>query len=323
VQEKYPRFKKYPVDRTSDKILVISYPAGGFGHFIFYLLTHFTQETVKVQDELQFSTTGDSHHQHRYILPWFRYRDPTYQFDCTSFRPLDPNDIKIIIHDAGHDIEDQEIRDYFPNARFIKVCVEPEVRITLLELSVVKALRMTWDEWLDLKLPTAQIKNGPCEKTPWTSNQMIWRNVNSTFPKFCPSGYSNVTNVSLKNFIVDTERTFRKLARDLNLTVINDQLLQTKLHEWSNLHQRYIDSVKLWQAIDQALDHGPCMDLTGTTDWVTKSIIFYNVCNKYYIKVPVLEWLNLPTPDHIKKVALDGFTSTDHILNFVENYDSL
>ena len=323
MQEKYPRFKKYPVDRNSDKILVISYPAGGFGHFIFYLLTHFTKETVKVPDELQFSPTGDSHQQHRYIFPWHRNNNPYYQFDCSSVSPLDPDDIKIIIHDAGHNNEDQDVRDYFPNARFIKVCAEPEVRIALLELSVAKALNISWDAWFYQTIPSAPIKQGFSEKTPWTLHQLVWRNVNFTFPKFCPSGYPNVTNVSLKNFIVDTERTFRKLARDLNLTVINDQLLQTKLHEWSNVHQRYVNSVKLWQTIDRALDHGTYLDLTDVADWVTKSMIFYNVCNKYYIKVPAMEWLNLPTPDHIKKVVLDGFTSTDHILNFVETYDSL
>lgn len=59
-------------DTSSDKIILISYPSGGFGHFLYHVLANFTNEAISCDESsCIFSEVGDNHSSNQYTNTFF------------------------------------------------------------------------------------------------------------------------------------------------------------------------------------------------------------------------------------------------------------
>ena len=61
----------YTFDQNSTTATVIMYPTGGYGNFLYHVLTEFVKDTVKPKgQQFNFSTTGNSHQTYKYTEPF-------------------------------------------------------------------------------------------------------------------------------------------------------------------------------------------------------------------------------------------------------------
>ena len=113
------------------------------------------------------------------------------------------------------------------------------------------------------------------------------------------------------------------MCTQLNLTVINYDKLISIIDQWKEIHAEYLCLPVEWQRIEHALDHGENLELTFVNNWYARANVFYNVCKKYNLRVPVTTFNYDPCPKEAQQRILAGFVDTNDILNFVEYYDNL
>lgn len=311
---------QYPADATSDKIIAINYPPGGFGHFIHHLLAHYTEETIKIPNHLRFSPTGDAHRQMRYFTPYANDWKPGFQFDFkTCLKTIPKDKTQIVVCDNGGNSSTSKIEKHFPNSRILRISIEPDIRYTLLKLCAQKATLISIPDYIKQYFPTLNESN----YSLWRMQVATWDICENWYDKWHPVYQPNFVNMSLKQFLIDPIKEFENVCGQLKLTVIKHQNLVTLIDQWKTLHNEYFDLPQQWQKIEHALDNGYNIDLADADDWYIKAGIFYYICKKYHLKVPVLPFDSDMLPEEIKTHILRGFADTSDILKFIKLYDNL
>jgi hypothetical protein len=311
---------KYSANANSDKILVINYPPGGFGHFIHHLLSHYAEETVKIPNHLKFSPTGDAHRQLRYFTAYQNDWSNDFQFEFkTCLKTLPQDKTQIVVCDNGSDANTYNIEKYFPNARILRISVDPDTRYALLKLCAQKATLLSIPDYIKQYFPTLD----DSDNFHWHMHVASWEICENWSDKWHPVCQPNFVNMSLKNFLMDPIKEFEHICNQLELTVIQPQNLIALIDQWKALHNEYFDLPRQWQKIEHALDNGHDLDLAPTDDWYMKAGIFYNICKKYHLRVPVMPIKSNALSEEIQARILQGFTNTSDILKFIELYDNL
>lgn len=200
-------------DPTSSEIILITYPPGGFGNFVYHLLTEFAEQTVKPNNStFAFSKAGNSHSTKKYTV--------SYSHNPLMYRPYIDSDVDtvdkkilVLVDNEWHDNEYTKLREVFPNAKIVRMCSEPSI------YPVVCALVTAKTQGIDANLYCPPDYKGA--------------------GKFAPIESANVVNVAIRDFILDPVETFYKLTQGLGLTVINTKQLHTLIAEWRTTHRLY------------------------------------------------------------------------------------
>ena len=313
----------YDLDPATDKLLLVHYPAGGFGHFLYYLLTQHAKETVSIPSFLRFSDTGDAHRQYRYLPDYTHDWRPGFSYELKSMLPLSESSIKVLPCDNAINANMTNMKKNFPNARILRVCVESESRLTLLKLNVQKALRLSVIDWVTRDVLPNLVSVEPINFSQWVIHKAIWRSADEYYVKWHPLRDTTITNLSLTNFLLDPIKEFERVCSHLNLTVVNRDKLVSTIDQWKEIHTEYLRLPVDWKRIEYALDHGENLDLEFLDDWYARANVLYNVCKKYNLRVPVTTFNHDPCPVEVQQHILNGFVDTNDILNFVEYYDNL
>jgi hypothetical protein len=204
---------RIPFDPTGNNIIVISYPPGGFGHFIYHLLTEFTEETAKPDNSsFSFSNNGNAHRTNKYTVSFLR--NHTCYFPQID-RNVDTHNKRILIvaDRAFIDNNYQQLNGIFPNAAIVRMTLDPSI------------YNIVW------AMITSKVVGVPVDLRP-----------RGNYPgkgMFEPLDQSNVVNVSIKAFMLDPIATFTELANNLGLTVIKQNELVTLIDEWRKIHKPY------------------------------------------------------------------------------------
>jgi len=313
----------YDLDPTTDKLLLVHYPAGGFGHFLYYLLTQHAKETALTPSYLKFSDTGDAHRQTRYFPDYMHDYRPDFSYSLKSMVFLSDDSIKVLVCDNGTEADMTTMKKNFPNARILRVCIEPESRLTLLKLGAQKSLRMSVTDWVTRDILPKCKSIEPMIFSQWAIHKATWWAADKYYIKWHPIRDPNIVNLSLTNFLLDPIKEFEHVCSQLNLTVVNYDKLISIIDQWKEIHAEYLCLPIGWQRIEHALDLGENLDLSFVDDWYTRANVFYNVCKKYNLRVPVTTFNYDPCSKEVQHRILAGFADTNDILNFVEYYDNI
>jgi hypothetical protein len=285
-------------DTTGNNIILISYPSGGFGNFLYYILSEFAVETVKVLNEkFKISIDGDSHSVKKYTHVYFH--DPDY-YDNTI--DLDPGQKKILVlcdNGINNDSYDK-IKSVFPNATILRAVIDHEVRPVVYNTMSVKAIQ---DYTVDQAYGNRHDWDKPFE--PYAIRENITLLYHSWPFTWHPQ--ESCINFNISELVNNPVTCLTGIFEKLNLTVQNTEKLKNVCAEWALANKEHISPYTEWQNINQALDNlNLDFSLIHIKDFHTQGYINYKLEEKYSISIKVWDYR-------------DWFKTVGDILEMVKN----
>lgn len=275
-------------DTASENIILISYPSGGFGNFIYHVLTNYADRTVKIKkNNFTFSSTGDSHNTKKYTN--------VYYHDQLNYQPLIDDDVDIqnkkilVLCDNGISNDSYTcVNKVFPNAKIVRTTITHLTRPVIYQTCVIKAMRSNEIEenqahvanyWQDYNETYALRENFTLLYHNWPfSNKWL--------------ADSQCVNLNLESLITDTYNTLVQLIQNLQMQVINESGLQEVIMRWQHVNKEYFQVYYNCKKIAHALDNYINIDLTDITNLHDQGYINYWIEQKHNITIPVYDYKN-------------------------------
>lgn len=285
-------------DTASSNIILISYPSGGFGNFIYHILTEFANETVEVDNStFKFNDAGNSHQSTKYTEIY--YKDPLVYTATISVKA---NNKKILVLcDNGIDNDKYtKINEIFPNATIVRLVISDAVRPIIYQTCMIKAAEENIvdsnsnhisDHWSDAGESYAIRENFTLlyHNWPWA-----WQQNDTTI------------NVELEDLITNPISTIETLINTLNMTVINQEVLNQSIRDWLVANSSYFAIYTNTNIIMQAIKDKEPIDITNITDLHEQGYINYCIEKEFNVIIPVYDYK-------------DWFKSTNEINTMIEN----
>jgi len=245
--------------------VVVMYPTGGYGNFLYMLLSQYLDSTVKVsQSQFKFSKTGDSHAVAKQVEPFLlgkNYRNFKYSYKINSdivAEQISQGKQFLILGDMGNRGDNIKfLQKYFPRAKIVRVYTPTfEEKLVVWFNCVTKS--MNTDELYPGSLLTIQGIQQWANKTDIDDQDAV--NCMATFfsQDFAPYGnyFNQPTEHSIdvkiqEFFTVDSiVNMVQRVAQQLGANLINVHDLQTTANEFV-VRQRGFD------LLDQRRDNYP------------------------------------------------------------------
>jgi hypothetical protein len=263
-------------------MILISYPSGGFGNFLYYYLTEFSNNTYKPgNNNFDFDLLGTSHNTKKYT--------PIYFHDPDNYKFILPktNLECLILCDNGINNDSYEkIDKTFPEAKIIRVIIDDAVRPVIYKTCVTKAQRSTtvietndqvFSNWPDASEDYAKRENFTLLYHNWPFK---WQK------------NSKCINVSLENLIVDTANTIKSIISAIGGKPINLSTFIDTCERWKIANNNYFAIYWHWQQIEDALDKNLDIDLSNIIDLHDQGYINYCIEKKFNCIIPVYDYRN-------------------------------
>jgi hypothetical protein len=279
-------------DPASDKIIVIHYPPGGFGNFIFHVLSEFAAETAKFSTNkyFKFGSDGNSHRTNKYTNIYFH--DPDV-YEPTVHSGIDiTNSTILILSDNGFGVERESLvkhRSLFPNAQFVKIVLDDLSMVVCYKTSYIKARKVSnfgnGEEFMDWHIKHYGNKIRDYEvrehySTMYHQWHLGWMITDS-----------DALNLSLTNLISNPYETLIALITELGLTVINSNKLNDLCKEWLNVNTDFFNVYHEWQKINTALDQNQSVPIDQLT-LHGQGYINYCIEKKFNVIIPIYDYRN-------------------------------
>lgn len=282
---------------SSSNIILISYPSGGFGNFLYYALSTFARETPKFDNSsFAFSDTGNSHAVVKY---GHIFKNVLTRLD----KDLDYSKRVLILCDNG--IMDDSYNtplSMFPNATIVRTVIDEQVRPVIYQTCVLKAME---NNNLDNAVLDHVIdKWGNSDVSSVRENYTLMYH-NWPFLKWQKQDDINIVNVSLKKLILDPYATLVMLFNHLKITCIDYVGLLSYCTEWASANAQFFNIYHAWNIIEHALDNKHIIQL-DTRDIHEQGYINYRIEKKYGILIRQNDYSM-------------WFNSTADIFNMLEN----
>ena len=286
-------------DATSQDIILISYPPGGFGHFIYYILSEFADRTVKIDNsQFKFSAGGNSHSALEYTNAF--WHDPD-DYDLKLLTTVDVSDKKILVRcDPGlempGDLVYTKTDKIFPNATVIRNILNDNTAFLIYDMALKKIVDNDIFQSCEklINLNWSDSSENYARREFYT---LAYRNLklNKIFSNLCRWQFldkPNLINFSLDDLIADPYQSICSLIKRLDMKVVQESKLKTLCAEWSEKHLSYIVGYSSWPQIEHALDTNLNFDLSDITDLKTQGYINYRIEEKFNIVIPVYDYKN-------------------------------
>jgi hypothetical protein len=235
-----------------DRALLIHYPSGGFGHFLYAVLTICGSQFHAWDDKIEFSDTGDSHKVRLNSKVWF-HMSPDYQFSVEDWADTDEKR-HIVLIDSGINLDEyQVVRNRFPNNQMIRMCIDPVAVPIVRQTCLYKAERKIEFEFKS--------------KLDWEQREEIslsyWHALSQPdfyLNNFKPVYDQNVLNIPISWLVFQFDLVIDQLNHSLGLEL--DRNKARELHAEFMLHnEKYTRSTTLWRDISAALDQNINLEL--------------------------------------------------------------
>lgn len=279
------------------RLILISYPSGGFGNFIYYMLSEFSSNTYKINNkDFDFSATGDSHAVKKYIPTWFK--DPD-----NFILPIIDSDKKLLLlcdnginNDSYDKIKNKIIFD-----KIIRLNIDHQVRPVIYLTCIEKALKSNVEtENLDhIK------KNWSDSHEDYAIRENFSLFYHNWFFKWQPIYNNNIINLSIKNLIDDPISILTNLIKEIGGQLILHRPFEYYCNKWRRTNMKYFQIYYNWQTIEQALDNSMNISLQHITDLHEQGYINYCIEQKFNVIIPVYDYK-------------DWFQSTDTIKEMIK-----
>lgn len=271
-------------DPKSENIILISYPSGGFGNFLYHILTEHADKTVKVKNKnFNFSSLGDSHSTSKYTNI-FQNNLETYQPYITD--NVNVNDKKLLVL-CDNGIENDlytDIDKLFPNATIVRTVIPPAIRPIIYQTCVIKAMRSdiifeskshVQKNWLDGDEPYAVRENFTLFYHNWPFS---WEE-----NTYC-------INLNLELLITEPFYAIHKLITDLNMKLVNHDKLEKIINEWTIENSKYFQIYHDCKKLIESLDNDTNISLSHITSLHDQGYLNYIIEKKYNITIPVFDY---------------------------------
>ena len=283
--------------------ILISYPSGGFGHFIYHALSCHGSNTYKFDHEFKFSSNGNSHSTKFYIKRY--YKDP----ETFEYTVPDAQKISLILCDNGF-LNDslRKIKLRFPKDRIIRLFIDPVVRPAVYTTCVIKAMKSELllentnqieQHWTDAETDYAKRENFTLFYHNW---------------KFGWGPVDGEINVSIKELYLDPVNTISNLIKSIDCEVIDLDGLIALCNEWKHINRQYFEVYDLYTELETALENNTHMDISHVTDLHSQGYINYRLEKKFNITIPVFnyrDWFKNSDQikDMVRKLHEEKYTS--------------
>lgn len=276
-------------DTNSDKIIVIHYPSGGFGNFLFHVLTEFAKETVKIDNyKFDFSQTGNSHATKKYTKVFFHNPDQYYPLISTKVEIN--NNYILVLSDAGTGKAGenlQKVKSTFPNSQIIKVLLNNLSKVVLYKAIQTKIKKCQWGNGEEIH--QHHIENFNEIITDFEIREhytMIYHEWDIAWTTPEPG----IFNLDYEGLIVDPYSTLCDLINHLGLTVINHNQLINLCTKWKESNQHIFEIYFVWQKINSALDQKQNIQIDKSLNLHDQGYINYCIEKKFNVIIPVYDY---------------------------------
>jgi hypothetical protein len=273
-------------DTESKDIILISYPSGGFGNFLYHVLTEHADNTVKVaNNQLEISNNGNSHSTKKYTNVY--YHDPVDYLP--SIDNVDIKDKKILVLCDNGILDDSYVKlnKVFPNATIVRTTITSLIRPIIYQTCVTKAMNTNVlaetkahvdNNWIDAHKEYAIRENFTLLYHNWPFKG--WND------------HNQCVNVNLELLINDTYNTIKNLIYTLDMQIINDSKLKQVIDEWQQKNSKYFKIYYECKKIKNALETNADLSIEHITSLHDQGYINYWLEKTYNITIPVYDYKN-------------------------------
>lgn len=266
------------------RIILINYPAGGFGNFIYHMLTQYSSNTYKTNNsKFEFSKLGNSHQTIKYTPIW--YKDP----DNYTFPNIATDKKILILCDNGIDNDSlDKLSKKFKSHTIIRLNIDEAIKPVIFTTNTVKAMNSTFKDvvlqhvtqhWTDSDEDYALRENFTLFYHNWPF-------------KWEPILNNNIINVSLKELIDDPITTLQNLINKIGGSITLKRPFDYDCKKWLNVNYPYFKIYYEWQLIHHALDNFQDYNLSNINDLHDQGYINYCIERKYNVTIPVYNYRN-------------------------------
>jgi hypothetical protein len=284
-------------DTKGNNIILISYPPGGFGNFLYYVLTEFADDTVKISNNANFSfdKTGNSHLTIKYTRVYVHnsdYYNATLTQDADIF-----NKRVLVLADHGDNNTDHDYvktKSFFPNAQILRVCVDQNTRHIVRHAIIEKGAGKNYEEE-NLKhaeqhwgktLTDADLRENYTLMFHHHASDNIAQDLNQWNKVDC----QNVINLCLADLIRDPVNCITDLIKQLKMQVVDSNRLKELCNQWQNKNKKYFSSFECWAQIQDSLNNNTNVSLSHVTSIYDQAYINYRLECLYNIVIPVYDY---------------------------------
>jgi len=261
-------------------MILISYPSGGFGNFLYHALTEFSSNTYKPNNSnFEFDTKGRSHNTRKYTETYFH--DPV-DYKLT----LPETELECLILCDNGIVNDSytQVRKHFPFADIVRVTVDPSVRPVVYKTCVIKAQNS--DPLVETEIQVS---------SNWTdSNESYAVRENFTLMyhnwPFKWEPVDGCLNISLEQLMLNPDHVITQTIGALGGSVLDQTLLKNLCSNWQEQNQQYFKIYHDWQRISHALVSSNHIDLGDITDLHDQGYINYCIEKMYNVTIPVYDY---------------------------------
>jgi hypothetical protein len=285
-------------DTNSSDVILISYPSGGFGNFLYHVLTEFVNETVDVDNNaFNFDSVGKSHNTVKYTEVYHRDPDPY----IPNITVTNSENKKILVLCDNGILNDQyeQVRKTFPNAPIIRMCIDEQVKPVIYQTCIAKAL------------------GSSLESENYVQVEMHWQDANEDYAKRenftlfyhnWPFGWQKqqgCINFDIGELVVNPTGAIVKLVSALGLTLIDTDALSKFCSQWLQINQSYFKLFVLWHNIKRSLTSNFDIDISHVRDLHEQGYINYCIESQFNVTIPVYDYK-------------DWFSSTNEIRKLIK-----
>lgn len=265
-------------------LLLISYPSGGFGNFIFHVLTEFSDNTYKPNnDKFKLSSIGDSHNTNKYTTTW--YHDP----DHYKLNYIDTDKKILILCDNGINNDTYtKIYSCFNDIQIIRNYISKPIRPVIYKTCVYKAQRSTElienynhisANWIDKDEYYAQRENFTLLYHNWPFK---WDEVHE----------NSIINLNLESLIINPYHTIEDCIKKIGGNVINEHGLKILCNNWQSVNYEYFKIYYQWDLIKKCLTSDYDLDISEITNLHDQGYINYCIEEQFNVTIPVYDYKN-------------------------------
>ena len=240
------------------------YPSGGFGNFVNSVLNLYGRNFKRPNKQPEFSQDGNSHGQ-ELVAPTYVKDPDEYEFD------FDPTVNYSLLIDNGINNESTRFKQFFSDARIIKICYSDFTWPIVANTMIVKAQRSTIEQDLLSDLSNWDTKE------PWAQREKYFLFLRDSSLRFSWKPNNDQSILMIDDFL--DYQTFRQ-----KLDVELDDF-ELYWNQWREVNDRYIGPVLLAQQfLNGQLD---CI-----TDLWTQAVVYYQIWCQHGIEVPHNDFSN-------------------------------
>ena len=279
------------IDKSSHDIIVVSYPPGAGGYFLYTAITRYAKGAVYVEmPGLVFGAKGDCHTAELYTPVMWHHPDE-YDLELSSWitaQDVEHNKVVVICdHGDCYDEGYQYLRSHFPHAKIVR---------TVLDTDMTHVVARSGTEKPSPNIDMIQYHRDMYQQTDrswslrgWFKNMVRFPTSESVYQwlqRWRPACQPDVVNFSIRHLVYPELHGVARLIEDLGMTVRDACGLQDFCWQYQQANLKYFNWLIEWPGIYQALQAGQDLDLSHITDIYDQCMIDLRIESIWNLRLP-------------------------------------